>query len=130
MPPFRLTTPFGTEENVTDERISEALETADRSEDSDDFAVVTRDDGVFVQVAASGVLEVGGSGDAPLRLDHAELARRIVKRLARRQEPWGDLPHWDVAAVREQQAGPPTRVGLYIVLAILAIGLGVVAVIW
>lgn len=130
MPRFRLTTPFGTEEDVSSQRIVEALRTADRSEDAEDFAVVTRDDGVFVQLMAGGVLEVGGTGDLPHRLDHAELARAIVERLAAHQEPWGDLPHWDVAAVRQEQSEAQGGGRLYLALAILTIGLAIAAVIW
>lgn len=130
MPRFRLTTPFGKEEDVSHPRIVEALQTADRSEDPEDFAVVTREDGVFVQMAAGGALEVGGIGDLPHRLDHAELARGIVERLASHQEPWGDLPHWDVAAVRKEQSEAQGGGRLYVALAILAIGLAIAAVIW
>ncbi len=130
MPTFRLDTPFGSEESVSRERIAEALEAADRAVDEAGFAVVSRDDGVFVQLAAGGPLEVGGTGDLPHRLDHAVLAREIVERLLRGQEPWGDLPHWDMAAVRQQakRALGPSR--LYVALAILAVGLAIAAVIW
>jgi hypothetical protein len=131
VPKFRLDTPSGSEEDVSPERIADALRAADRDADAGAFAVVTRDDdGVFVQLASEGALEVGGTGDLPHRLDHATLARGIVERLARGEEPWGDLPHWDTAAQRALQEQGRDGSRFRGALALLALVLLVAALIW
>lgn len=120
MPTFRLQTPFGTETDPTPEHIAEALRAADRALDPDTFAVVEREDGVFVQLKPNGPLEVGGSGSLPRRLDHAELALAMLERLRRGADPWGDLPHWDLTSHAAQQARIRKRSRLYGILAALA----------
>ena len=130
MPKFSLTTPLGTEDAVSRERLAEALAEADRSEDPDAFVVVTREDGVFVQLAAGGPLEVGGIGDLPHRLDHAALARAVLDRLERGEDPWGELPRWDLASLRERERRGNRRSRFYLVLAATALGLFVAALLW
>ena len=120
MTTLSLRTPSGTETDPTPERIAAALRATDRALDGETFAVVERDDGVFVQLAPEGALEAGGTGPLPHRLDHAELALRMVERLRRRQDPWGDLPHWDLMSQEPVRAGTRKRSRLYGMLAVLA----------
>jgi hypothetical protein len=122
MPTFRLQTASREEVDPTPERIAEALTSVDRSGDETAFVVVTRDDGAFVQLKPEGPLEVGGTGPMPHRLDHAELARRIVERLARREDPWGGLPHWDLAPGEEhrRRGRRRDRIGVAILFLVLS----------
>jgi hypothetical protein len=118
---LRLKTAFGTEEDATPTRIAEALRSVDRADDPEHFVVVERDDGVFVQLKPEGPLEVGGLADAPHRLDHAELARRMIERLGRRQDPWGDLPHWDLSPRMNRQARVARRSRITVYALLLAV---------
>lgn len=130
MPTFQLTTPSGTEHDASRARIAEALDAADRAGDPAHFAVVTREDGIFVQLAAGGPLEVGGAADHPHRLDHAALARGIVERLARGEDPWGELPHRDLSDLDPVRRRDARRSRLFGSLAILAFALFVAAMCW
>jgi hypothetical protein len=130
MTTFRLRTPFGTETDPTPERIAETLRATDLATDAYMFAVVERDDGVFVQLAPDGSLEVGGSGPMPHRLDHAALALQIVERLRRREDPWGNFPHRDLAIEDPRAALARRRSRVYVMIMLLAFAIFAAVLYW
>jgi len=96
MATLRLTGTAGEVEDASPEQVREAFERVARAEargQHELFAIAERADGAFVQMWGED-LEVK-IGDVHRRLDLGALAARLAERLARGEEPWGDLPHED-----------------------------------
>lgn len=84
-------------EAASQDQLREAFGAVARAESRgrhDLFAIAERADGAFVQLRGED-LEVK-VGDVHRRLDLGMFAVRLAERLARGEQPWGDLPHEDV----------------------------------